>query len=265
MMIRVLFQGMLLFGGSWMGQSASLQTTNPNELQNSKRADDVDELDKWLTKPMEEARSGELSTLVDQLNAPAFSEREDASALLLEAGPEAFFALRNAYQSREAFETLMRIEEVVREIYLKHYVYERNAFLGIQQSLTPKEHHDDSRITVDHIGIEVRKILPNTTAEKAKLKAGDVIIALDGESLTGRAREGVMAFGESIRVRGPGTHLSLSVLRGPKELQFDVILGARPKVHYNVIQGPIFEMLEAARQGFDRFWEKHFSTTLKDT
>jgi C-terminal processing protease CtpA/Prc len=264
MMIRILLQATLLLVGAWTGQT-SPQTTISDELQTTEHGKDVEELDKWLNSPMDEARAGELSALVDQLNAPAYSEREDASALLIEAGPEAFSALRDAYQSREAFETSMRIEEVVREIYLKYYVYDRNAFLGISQNLVPKEHHDDSRIAVDHIGIEVRSVIPKTSAEKAELKVGDVIIALDNESLTGSAREGVLAFGESIRVRGPGTHLSLTVLRGPKELQIDVILGTRPRVHYNINQGPIFEMLEAARQGFARFWEKHFSTALKDT
>lgn len=259
MMIRILLHGMLLLWAPHMGQTTSL-----DELHAKKRLEGVDELDKWLIRSMEETRAGELSALIDQLNAPAFSEREDASALLIETGPQAFSALRNAYQYREAFETLMRIEETVREIYLKHYVYDRNAFLGISQHLVPKENGDDARIRPGYIGILIRNILKGTAAEGVQLKKNDIIIALDGEPLTGSAREGVLAFGESIRTRGPGTRVILTVLRGSEQLEFDVTLGSRPMVHYNVNQGPVFEMLDAARQGFDRFWERHFASVLKD-
>lgn len=236
-----------------------------NTAPESPASETVEPLDEWISKSIAADRAEELDHLIDQLGSPSYAERVDATTVLSDAGPEAFAALRRAYAERkEDFEVRLRVEEIVREIYLQHHVYQRNGFLGISQVLIPKEHADDSRIPENHIAIEVNRVLPGTAAEAAELKKGDVIVALDGEHLSGDGRDGVMAFGESIRVRGPGARVMVAVLRGPKELEFEIVLGARPKMHYNVTQGPVFEMLDTALAGFDRFWEKHFAEHVAD-
>lgn len=241
-----------------LGLSLTCKALGQDRAVESPSTERAEEFDAWINKPVDASRAEEMATLIDQLGSPTYGERVDATALLTESGPEALEMLRRAFVEREEFEVRLRIEQIVHEIYMRHHVYDQNGFLGISQNLIPKEHADDSRIPVNHIGIEVSRVLPGTAAEAAQLKPGDVIVALDGESLTGNGREGVMEFGESIRVRGPGTRVAISVLRGPKELEFEVVLGSRPKMYYNVTQGPVYEMFEGARLGFERFWETHF-------
>lgn len=251
-MMRVHVRGALVW--SLLAVAAPGQSAEPDKPT----AKPGDELDVWLDTSIDAEQAEEITALIEQLGSPAYTERMDATTVLIGLGPKTFSMLRDALHRHEDLEVRLRIEEIVREVYLRHYVYDRNAFLGISQNLIPKEHGDDSRIAVHHIGIEVRRILKNTAAEAAELKQGDIIIAVDNEPLTGTGQEGVLAFGESIRIRGPGTSIHLTILRGRQQVEYDVALGARPKEYYNLPQGPIVDMLREARQGFERFWENHF-------
>ncbi len=59
-------------------------------------------------------------------------------------------------------------------------------------------------------GILILKVLPNSPAEKAALKPGDIITAVDGESLAGMAAEEAATL-----IRGPeGSKIDLTVKRG---------------------------------------------------
>ncbi len=87
--------------------------------------------------------------------------------------------------------------------------------------LTPEQYaafRDETRGRYEGIGIEVRavpegvlvaQILPGGPAERDGLRQGDLLVALDGESLIGVPLEEVAA-----RIKGPrGTRLELSVVR----------------------------------------------------
>jgi hypothetical protein len=208
--------------------------------------------------PSDEQLTAEVDTLVAQLDAPQYDKREAATERLTRIGPVAFAQLRDAYHQTDALEARLRIERIVRENFFGYQVYDRNGFLGIGQHPIPKVHDDDERIEVGKVGIEVQRVIEDTAAEVAGLKARDVIIALDGEPITAAGSRVITQFGESIRVRGPGVAVVLTVLRGPLQLEVEALLGARPQKFYTVNQGPVHEMIQTTRQQFEVFWNQHF-------
>jgi len=211
-------------------------------------------------RPDDERLASEIATLISQLGSPHFTERETATSRLIKIGPPAFAQLRTAYHGTEQLEARLRIERIVHESYLNHHVYNRNAFLGIQQSPVPITHDDDARIPEGHVGIQVRLVIEGTAAERAEFEAEDVIIALDQEPISAVDVQVTQAFGELIRVRGPGTPVVLTVLRGSDQFDVEVTLGARPKRYYGRGQGLVSEMLERSRRQFGVFWDQRFGS-----
>jgi putative serine protease PepD len=72
-------------------------------------------------------------------------------------------------------------------------------------------------------GAQVGSVSAGTPAEKAGLKAGDVITALDGKPIT-KADDLTAA----VTAHAPNDKVTLTVTRGGKTLTIDVTLGARP-------------------------------------
>jgi hypothetical protein len=69
----------------------------------------------------------------------------------------------------------------------------------------------------------VKRVIPGTAAEKAGLKAGDVLVSLDGQP--------VRSGGEFVRTIGkhrPGERVTLVVRRGKQTVTLEVTLGQRP-------------------------------------
>ena len=148
---------------------------------------------------------------------------------------------------------------------MTYHVYGRNGFLGIGQGLIVTS-ADDPRIAPGKVGITVRSVIRDTAAHRAGLRQFDVIIALDNEPIPakGSQREIARDFGESIRTRGPGTAVKLTILRDESVLEVEAILGQRDKDHYwridLVTQEPddATRMLIRAHQRFRPWWIKHF-------
>lgn len=66
--------------------------------------------------------------------------------------------------------------------------------------------------------IEIVRPISGQPAEAAGIRAGDIIIAVDGESIIGQTLDEVL-----LKVRGPrGTVVNLTVLRGEEELDFTI-------------------------------------------
>ena len=211
-----------------------------------------------LQTPGDERLASEIATLISQLDSPRYAEREAATSHLIRIGPPAFALLRTAYHRTEQLEARLRIEKIVYEAYINYHVYDRNAFLGIQQRLVPITNDDDARIPEGHVGIQVGRVIEGTAAERAELQAEDVIIALDQEPISAVDVQAAQAFGELIRVRGPGTPVVLTVLRESDQFDVEVTLGSRPKVYYGRNQGLVFEMLERSLRQFRVFWDQRF-------
>ncbi len=98
-----------------------------------------------------------------------------------------------------------------------------HAFLGVEPAdLTPQvvERFD---IETDE-GVLVFSVVDGSPAAEAGLRAGDVIIALDGEPL--RSVEDLLA---ALRERSPGDRVELDVLRGDGQRRLTATLADRPE------------------------------------
>lgn len=85
-------------------------------------------------------------------------------------------------------------------------------------------------------GVLVSSIDPGSPAEKSFLKAGDVILEVDGKPVSARFVEELPAFYSLVAKRKPGSEISLKVLRDEQNYTFKVI--TRP---LGDLQGEDFE------------------------
>ena len=92
-------------------------------------------------------------------------------------------------------------------------------------------------------GAVVSEVLEGSPAEKAGLKARDIILAVDGKPLPQlRPERGVVTYLErEIQRRAPGDAFSVTVLRGADRMELKAMLGEEPKL-----------VREAERKYFDR-------------
>ena len=98
-----------------------------------------------------------------------------------------------------------------------------HAFLGVQPGPLTPQIADQFGIDTDE-GILVLSVVENSGAEKAGVKAGDVITQVDGEPI--RQVEDLLSI---LRERGPGDEITLTLLREGGEEQVDAKLTDRPE------------------------------------
>ncbi|MCP4685711.1 MAG: PDZ domain-containing protein [bacterium] len=85
-------------------------------------------------------------------------------------------------------------------------------------------------------GVLISSIDPGSPAEESFLKAGDVVLEIDGQPVSARFVEELPAFYRSIASRPPGTDINLKVLRNDEE--FSLPVKTRP---LGELQGEDFE------------------------
>jgi carboxyl-terminal processing protease len=81
----------------------------------------------------------------------------------------------------------------------------------------------------------IASIMPGWPAQKAGLKAGDVLLSIDGRATSGLRPDQVAPM-----VRGPaGTHVQLQILRGGKQMEFDIVRAKvdLPDVDWHMLPG----------------------------
>ncbi len=164
--------------------------------------------------------------LLEKLLSESFPERVRASSALADwarrqaEGPEK--VLVDLMQSSTDPELRKGVERALEGIVLKRLANDRPAYVGIL--MRPVRLGDDP----GGLGITVDRVNPDTPAERAGLKVGDLIVELDGEtwSFPGDPRED---FGNAIAARKPGTQVRLK-LRNPKgeEREVELTLAPRP-------------------------------------
>jgi Peptidase family M28/PDZ domain len=71
-------------------------------------------------------------------------------------------------------------------------------------------------------GVKVGRVTPGAAADKAGLKEGDIIVALDGESA-----DTLADYSALLRAHAPGDEVVLSVLRGADKMDLSIVLQAR--------------------------------------
>lgn len=82
----------------------------------------------------------------------------------------------------------------------------------------------------DLSGVRITQVYPATTAEKAGLKVGDVISALDGIDLEGSEPGDENHFTEQLRQYPVGSTAKLTVVRGHERFDLEVALERSPKL-----------------------------------
>lgn len=207
--------------------------------------------------PVDDTTAARIELHIEGLDSPLYRQREESVKQLTAIGAGAFARLRQVYRLTDGLETRLRIEDIVHGAYLDRHVFDRNGFLGIQQQRVPQTNDDDPRILEGHYGVAIGKIIENTAAQDHDVRVGDVIIALDGEPLKLVDGNLNQSFGESLRTRGPGTLVLLTILRGEEQIEMEIPLGRRP-IHLYARQGVVTAQLAAVERNFGVWWVRFF-------
>ncbi len=110
----------------------------------------------------------------------------------------------------------------------------------------------------DMTGFRLTRVYPNSTAEKAGLLVGDMILAVDGEYMTASSPEHYEELAAYIRQYAIGDTVALTVWRDGEERKMDVELARSPKLAREMkkYQDEIFEFTVRDITFFDRASEK---------
>lgn len=106
---------------------------------------------------------------------------------------------------------------------------EEKGWLGIAMKLPakpPKEPGTDRALPA----IEVARVMPDTGAEAAGLREGDLIVGIDGEPIENKDDKTLLAFRVAISKKHPGEKVKLRVLRGEALLEPEATIKAYPRV-----------------------------------
>jgi len=183
-----------------------------------------------------------------------FAEREASQAKLLEWAEKnpkvAASALLKRSESDEDPEVRKRCERILRALGEADYLSEGQGYIGIlmQEEILEAGGENDAPM-----GIRVLDVMPGTPAEKAGLRAGDLIVALDGSGWKGIGA--VTEFGEDISAKKPLVEVKLSVRRGAGEpMDIPVKLGKRPVADLRAAGGDLREFEERAKERHFKKW-----------
>ncbi len=170
--------------------------------------------------------------LIDSLGSPDYDERQQATEIL-KAKKESFTdELSRLYRLEHDHEIRLRLVEVAEYLFLKQALPAMGGFMGIQ--LNAVDGRDIPGLGEGRVAVRVARVLPDTAAERAKLKIGDLILAVDGEEVpvfSGNTR----GFIELIGSKPPGTALEFQVLRKDELFTTRMTLGVKPLTGLNRI------------------------------
>jgi hypothetical protein len=210
--------------------------------------------------PLSDADAVEADRLIPGLGSPDYEERVKGTRGLVLIGAPVFTKLRHAYLRTDDFEIQSRIQDIVSEAYINHFVLRPFGFLGITRDAAAPTHADDPRIEEGHAGVKIRDVHPDTGAMRAGLRAGDVIIEMDGVPLPGPETEAFRWFSTKIRERGVGAGILLTLLRGEEQFQLLATLGPplRSMIENGNLGRDIRDKLSETRDEFKIWWAKNF-------
>ena len=163
------------------------------------------------------------------------AEKEDAAAAVAEADKD--------FNVNTEMNILLQYITFIHENFKDHVSYEtllNGAYEGVMEALGDrysefyKNEEESSEFTESvtgtfaGVGVQfsvandvclISNVISGSPAEKAGIKGGDIIMAVDGASILGLDANSVAAL-----IRGEkGTAVKLTVLRGNQELEFDVV------------------------------------------
>ena len=212
--------------------------------------------------PLTPAGEESVAALVRRLASADYTEREEADERLRTIGMAAVEELARAYCDTDDFETRIRIQRIVEQVFFWDRVLGKNAFLGIQHTVYIPP-GPDPRIPQGRVTFEIRQVIPGTAADRAGLRSGDIILSVDGNTLPQGAD--ARAFADLIRFKLPGTPVAIEFFRGDARVVMQVALGHRPLRHYgSAAPTDLNSQLEAAVQEFPGWWVARFGSPLPD-
>lgn len=205
-------------------------------------------------KPERPADTRPLDAVVQDLGDDKFIVRNAAERTLLgrvSEGKDFTVDPLVALYHREAnLEVKYRLRNILRASEKDRYFNRPTAFLGIQM-MTSRHIGDDQRL---HATVMVTDVIAETSADKAGLRQGDHIIAIDGRYFEEDASAGFAGY---VSNKPVGTEVELEVKRAggaePKTEKIKVQLGARP------------EELRSYYVRDERAFDQHFDEWLRQS
>ena len=163
------------------------------------------------------APSEQIDELVDALSNPQAHTRDNATTILMEMGPECYAPLRQAFNTTPFYEVRRRIRQVVLEIYLTEHLGPPRAFLGISHRGQSVTEGMDGRVPAGGTALYITDVFKASSAERAGLQNGDLVVALNGEP--GTLEHQAIEFTRWIGEQSPGTKCEVSIIRGGQGLK----------------------------------------------
>lgn len=183
------------------------------------------------------------------LSSPYWRERREASNALLDQGETVLPVLHRAYHESRRHEVRLRVRELAEIIFAQRYTASLGGFLGIRQTIRLPEF--DARVRAGTSAVQIEQVFPDTAAERAGLRAGDLIVGCDGTPFV-EVQDGPQ-FSARVAGHGVGAELSVQIVRGqgdPRSLT--VRLGHRPMSVIAMTDPSLFARI--ARE-FESWWE----------
>lgn len=162
----------------------------------------------------------QVQTYLTDLSSPNFQTREEAAARLMESGPEVLGVLRNAFHATGLYDAKRRMKDIAREVYLTDKLGPPRAFLGITHNRYDLKNTEDGRVPPGVTAIRIESIFPGTSAERAGIAAGDLLIALNGVRAT--LEEPATKIPLWIATKPPNTPCKFTVIRGGSGVRLEV-------------------------------------------
>jgi hypothetical protein len=203
--------------------------------------------------------AAEIDELIPMLGVASYQTRERATARLIEIGVVAFAKLREAYQQSDDLEVRLRIERIVRTVYIDYHVYAQKGFLGVAVQPYWPVGEDDPPLPAGRPAVRLVRVIGGTAADRGDLQVEDVVIAIDGEPLRGAGLEVVDDFSGRIAEHPPGGRLAFTIYRGQELRHVEITLGrCPPEIARQGSVRAINEGLQAVGERFRSWWPKYF-------
>ncbi len=102
-------------------------------------------------------------------------------------------------------------------------------WIGVYYTLITKQLASEQNLDVDHGALisstsnDVPAVFPNSPAEKAGLRSGDIVTTIDGVPVTAD-----QDLSEAMLMHAPGDAVTLTILRSGRQMEIEVTLGVLP-------------------------------------
>jgi hypothetical protein len=186
----------------------------------------------------------EVAELLEQLSDDNWEKRENATKKLVGMGKTVVPEALKMIHSGDA-EVKMRLRYILSEI-IPSVLIQQTGWLGIYMSQIGAADPAIAEHLKEGCGIMVSELVPGQPAEKFGIKAGDIVIALNGKGFGD-----IDNWAETLKSTLPGTRAKLTLVREGKKLDIEVVIGNRPKEK----QDP--EMVKGL---WDCWWNEHAGT-----